>query len=121
MRISTSTISNLATGSMGNAYKTYMDVINKIASNKNFTKVSENVVDSTKVLKLNDQLAQLDQYQSNIQAAVNEMDLAYDLVDGYRSDFIETAREVIVENIGQEINVDEISDYLKEVAIDNID
>ena len=47
MRISTSTISNLATGSMGNAYKTYMDVINKIASNKNFTKVSENVVDST--------------------------------------------------------------------------
>ena len=78
MRVSTSTITNMATNSMGNSYKTYVDIMNKIASNKNFTKVSENVPDATKVLKLNDQLAQLELYQSNIQAAVNEMDLAYD-------------------------------------------
>ena len=45
----------------------------------------------------------------------------YDLVSGYRSDFIETAREVIVENIGQEINVDDVSDHLKEIAVDKID
>ena len=51
----------------------------------------------------------------------DEIEIAYDLVNGYRSDFIETAREVIVENIEQEINVDDVSDYLKEVAIDNID
>ena len=63
MRVSTSTINNLATSSMGNSYKTYMDIMNKIASNKNFTKVSENVTDATKVLKLNDQLAQMNIYQ----------------------------------------------------------
>ena len=96
MRISTSTITNLATGSMSNAYKTYMDVINKIASNKNFTKVSENVVDSTKVLKLNDQLAQLDQYQSNIQAAINEMDMAYDVL-GDATEQISAINSLVVE------------------------
>ena len=78
MRISTSTIANMTTGSMSNAYETYMNVINKIASNKNFTSVSENVPDATKVLKLNDDLAQMSIYQSNIQAAMNEMNLAYD-------------------------------------------
>ena len=39
MRVSSSTINNLATNSMSNSYKTYMDIMNKIASNKNFTKV----------------------------------------------------------------------------------
>lgn len=78
MRVSSSTINSLATNSMSNSYKTYMDIMNKIASNKNFTKISENVTDATKVLKLNDQLAQMNQYQNNIQAATNEMDLAYD-------------------------------------------
>lgn len=81
MRVSTSAMSSLATGAMSNSYQTYLDIINKIASNKNFTKVSENVVDATRVLKLKDQLAQLDEYQSNIQAAINEMDLTYDTLD----------------------------------------
>ena len=48
----------------------------------------------------------------------DETNLAYDLVDMYRRDFIETAKEVIVENIGQEVDVDEVTDMLKEVAID---
>ena len=39
----------------------------------------------------------------------------------YRRDFIETAKEVIVENIGQEVDVDEVTDMLKEVAIDKAD
>ena len=77
MRVSTSTITNMTTGSMSNAYETYMNVINKIAANKNFTSVSENVPDATKVLKLKDDLAQMGIYQSNIQAAMNEMNLAY--------------------------------------------
>lgn len=51
----------------------------------------------------------------------DEINLAYDLVDMYRSDFIETAKEVIVENIGQEVDVDEVTDMLKEVAIDKAD
>ena len=51
----------------------------------------------------------------------DETNLAYDLVDMYRRDFIETAKEVIVENIGQEVNVDEVTDMLKEVAIDRAD
>ena len=62
-----------------------------------------------------------DDIVEEVASSFDEMEIAYDLIDGYRSDFIETAREVIVENIEQEINVDEISDYLKEVAIDNID
>ena len=51
----------------------------------------------------------------------DETNLAYDLVDMYRRDFIETAKEVIVENIGQEVDVDEVTDMLKEVAIDKAD
>lgn len=51
----------------------------------------------------------------------NETNLAYDLVNEYRRDFIETAKEVIVENIGQEVDVDEVTDMLKEVAIDKAD
>ena len=51
----------------------------------------------------------------------NETNLAYDLVNEYRRDFIETAKEVIVENIGQEVDVDEVTDMLKEVAIDRAD
>ena len=71
MRISTSTMTSMATNSMGNANSNYYDILSKITSGKNFTKVSENVVDATKVLKLKDQLAQLEQYQSNIKAATN--------------------------------------------------
>ena len=96
MRVSTSTISNMATNSMGNAYDKYLDIMNKIASNKNFTKVSENVVDATKVLKLNDQLSQMNIYQSNIQAAVNEMDLAYDTL-GDVTDEISSINSLIVQ------------------------
>lgn len=62
-----------------------------------------------------------DDIVEEVASSFDEMEIAYDLIDGYRSDFIETAREVIVENIEQEINVDDVSDYLKEVAIDNID
>ena len=51
----------------------------------------------------------------------DETNLAYDLVNEYRRDFIETAKEVIVENIGQEVDVDEVTDMLKEVAIDKAD
>lgn len=51
----------------------------------------------------------------------DETSIAHDLVDGYRRDFIETAKEVIIENIGQEIDVDEVTDMLKEVAIDKAD
>lgn len=51
----------------------------------------------------------------------DEINLAYDLVDVYRRDFIETAKEVIVENIAQEVDVDEVTDMLKEVAIDKAD
>ena len=51
----------------------------------------------------------------------DETSIAHDLVDGYRRDFIETAKEVIFEEISQEIDVDEVTDMLKEVAIDKAD
>ena len=51
----------------------------------------------------------------------DETNLAYDLVNEYKRDFIETAKEVIIENIGQEVDVDEVTDMLKEVAMDKAD
>jgi len=88
MRIATSTINGLATSGINNAYQNYMDIMNKIASNKNFTKVSENVVDATKVIKLTNQLGDLDTYQSNIQAATDEMSLAYDTLGSIQDELI---------------------------------
>lgn len=96
MRISTTTMNNMATSSMGNTYQTYLDIMNKISSNKNFTKISENIPDATKVLKLNDDLAQMNIYQSNIQAAVNEMDMAYNVL-GDVTDEISAINSLIVE------------------------
>lgn len=78
MRISTSVMNKMVSGSMGKAYNDYASIIQKIASKKNFTKMSENPVDASKVLKLKDQLGKLENYQSNIKAATNEMNLAYD-------------------------------------------
>ncbi len=80
MRISTQTMNNMVSGAAGNAYDNYYKIIEKIVSNKNFTKVSENVPEAKKLIKVNDQLAKLDEYQSNINAAMNEMGLAYDVL-----------------------------------------
>ena len=96
MRVSTSVMSSLATNTMGNAYNNYANILAKIASNKNFTKVSENVVDATRVLKLNDQLAKLNEYQSNITHAMNEMNLAYDTL-GNVTEQLSAINSLIVE------------------------
>lgn len=96
MRVSTSTMTNMATNSMSNSYDTYLDIINKITSNKNFTSVSENVTDATRLLKVKDQLAKLDEYQSNIQAATNEMNMAYDALSSI-TDEINAINSLVVE------------------------
>lgn len=96
MRISTQTMTSMANKSVNNANDLYTDVLNKISSNKNFQKISDNVVDSTRVLKLNDQLAKLNEYQSNIQAAMNEMNLTYDAM-GNLSDELNSINELIIE------------------------
>ena len=96
MRVATSTMTQLATSSMGKSYETYADIINKITSNRNFSTVSENVYDATRVLKLKDQLAKLDEYQSNINAALNEMDYTYDTL-GAITDEINAINSLVVE------------------------
>jgi len=96
MRISDSVITNLATNSMSSNYNLYADVIKKIASNKNFTKVSENPTDAVKVLKLDNQLSQLDIYQSNIQAATNEMNYTYDTL-GSMQEQLDAINSLILE------------------------
>ncbi len=78
MRIATTTLSKMLSSSMGSSYNNYVNLLNKIAGGKNFTKVSENPADATKVLKLKDELAKMNEYQSNIKAANAEMNLAYD-------------------------------------------
>ena len=82
----------------------------KILTKIDYKKIAEEVFDI-----LEDEIVQ------EVADSFDEMEIAYDLIDCYRSDFIETAREVIVENIGQEINVDDVSDHLKEIAVDKID
>ena len=77
MRISSETMNNVLINSMQNAYGNYSSMLSKIASNKNFTKLSENVVDGVDVLKLKNQISGLEEYQGNIQHALNEMNLAY--------------------------------------------
>lgn len=78
MRIATSTMNKMVSGAMGSSYNDYASVINRIISKKNFTKISENPTDATKVLKLKNQLSELEEYQSNIKTATAEMNLAYD-------------------------------------------
>lgn len=96
MRISTSVMNKTITGAMSNAYNDYAKIIQQISSKKNFTKMSQNPVDASKVLKLKDQLSQVENYQSNIKAATNEMNLAYDTL-GDLSDEISSIKDKIIE------------------------
>ena len=86
MHISSQTMSNMMASAMGNAYDTYANIIQKIASNKNFTKVSENVPDAVNVLKIKNQISELEGYQGNVQHAINEMNLTYDTLSNISSE-----------------------------------
>ena len=81
MRISSQTANNMATSAMSGAYNKYAAIIQKIASNKNFTKVSENVPDAVSVMKVKNQISELEGYQGNVQHAINEMNLVYDTLN----------------------------------------
>lgn len=96
MRISSATMNNMATTSMGNAYTRYSELIGKIAANKNFTKISENVPDGVSLVKIKNQLSELDGYQGNIQHAINEMNLAYDTLKDV-SDEITNINSLVVQ------------------------
>lgn len=96
MRISSATVNNMATGAMSNAYTRYGDLIGKIASNKNFTKISENVPDGVSLLKIKNQISELEGYQGNIQHAINEMNLAYDTLNDV-SDEISNINSLVVQ------------------------
>ena len=87
-----------------------MTLKEKILAKINYKAIAEEIFD---ILE--------DEIVEEVVCDFDETNLAYDLVDMYRSDFIETAKEVIVENIGQEVDVDEVTDMLKEVAIDKAD
>ena len=87
-----------------------MTLKEKILAKIDYKKIAEEVFDI-----LEDEIVEEVAYD------FDETNLACDLVNEYRRDFIETAKEVIIENIGQEIDVDEVTDMLKEVAIDKAD
>ena len=86
MRISTQTVNNMSTNAMSQAYNRYSSIIQKIAANKNFTKMSENVPDAVSVLKIKNQISELEGYQGNVQHAMNEMNLAYDTLNNVTSE-----------------------------------
>ena len=87
-----------------------MSLKEKILAKIDYKKIAEEVFDI-----LEDEIVEEVAYD------FDETSIAHDLVDEYRRDFIETAKEVIFENIGQEIDVDEVTDMLKEVAMDKAD
>lgn len=87
-----------------------MTLKEKILAKIDYKKIAEEVFDIIE-----------DEVVEEVAYDFDETNLACDLVDMYRRDFIETAKEVIIENIGQEIDVDEVTDMLKEVAIDKAD
>ena len=87
-----------------------MTLKEKILAKINYKAIAEEVFDI-----LEDEIVEEVAYD------FDETSIAHDLVNEYRRDFIETAKEVIFENIGQEIDVDEVTDMLKEVAIDKAD
>ena len=84
-----------------------MTLKEKILAKIDYKKIAEEVFDIIE-----------DEVVEEVVYDFDETNLACDLVDMYRRDFIETAKEVIIENIGQEVDVDEVTDMLKEVAID---
>ena len=87
-----------------------MSLKEKILAKIDYKKIAEEVFDIIE-----------DEVVEEVAYDFDETNLAYDLVNEYKRDFIETAKEVIIENIGQEIDVDEVTDMLKEVAIDKAD
>ena len=87
-----------------------MSLKEKILAKIDYKKIAEEVFDIIE-----------DEVVEEVAYDFDETNLAYDLVNEYRRDFIETAKEVIFENIAQEIDVDEVTDMLKEVAIDKAD
>ena len=87
-----------------------MSLKEKILAKINYKAIAEEVFDM-----LEDEIVEEVAYD------FDETSIAHDLVDEYRRDFIETAKEVIFEEIAQEIDVDEVTDMLKEVAIDKAD
>ena len=87
-----------------------MSLKEKILAKIDYKKIAEEVFDIIE-----------DEIVEEVAYDFDETSIAHDLVNEYRRDFIETAKEVIIENIGQEIDVDEVTDMLKEVAIDKAD
>ena len=87
-----------------------MTLKEKILAKIDYKKIAEEVFDIIE-----------DEVVEEVAYDFDETNLAYNLVNEYRRDFIETAKEVIIENIGQEVDVDEVTDMLKEVAIDKAD
>lgn len=87
-----------------------MSLKEKILAKIDYKKIAEEVFDIIE-----------DEVVEEVVYDFDETNLAYDLVNEYRRDFIETAKEVIIENIGQEVDVDEVTDMLKEVAMDKAD
>ena len=87
-----------------------MTLKEKILAKIDYKKIAEEVFDI-----LEDEIVEEVAYD------FDETNLAYDLVNEERRDIIETAKEVSIENIGQEVDVDEVTDMLKEVAIDKAD
>lgn len=87
-----------------------MTLKEKILNKINYREVAERIYEM-----LEDNIAEDVAY--NFEAE----DIARDMVDGYKMDFIETAREAITESIFEDVSYDDIKDEFKEVVQEEID
>lgn len=114
MHISSQTVSNMMANAMSSAYTNYSDIIQKIASNKNFTKVSDNVGDAINVLKIKNQISELEGYQGNVEHAINEMNLAYDTLSNVTSELSNINGLIVAASTGS-TTVDSAKAYASEI------
>jgi len=114
MHISSQTVSSMMANAMNSAYANYSDIIQRIASNKNFTKVSDNVGDAINVLKIKDQISELEGYQGNVEHAINEMNLAYDTLSNVTSELSNINGLIVAASTGS-TTIDSAKAYASEI------
>lgn len=52
---------------------------------------------------------------------IDEDQIVEDMIYGYKSNYLEVAREVVIESIAEDIDASEIEDHFKEVMQEKVD
>lgn len=112
IRVTTEMTSNMMTKainkSLADIYKTY----NQITSGDRISKISEDPVSGTKIVKYNTELGQLSDWSNNIETAKNELSMAYDTLNLINEN-IERINDLAIQ-AANSYNSDESIDAIRE-------